>query len=336
MTIETRRNAMHNWERIEYPIRVAWYRAKLALGIEPISDKNFLPHDFAMRLERGILPRNARFTIAGRNDGIGMQAMARLSGLHFAHIYGAKYVDTPFSQVGHISEKGLNTIPAWEELLNLGKGEEPLAGRQSQILDYADYISNRKAWRPDSILRFQQFFWLYRRHPDLLDESAHIFQAKYNWPEPSSRRVFTVAVHVRRGDVGKNKNSLRYTRDDRILRAVGLVEETLSGLNLPYQITVHSQGERKDFSEFIARGYDLNLEDNAIIAMQHLIESDVLIMAKSSFSYLAALYNRGVKLYEPTFNPCLPSWISRKSDGRFDMLKFRHVLQTRFGSSPVI
>jgi len=315
-------DTVSKWKRLEYPVRKAWYHTKLAIGIEPKSDKNFLAHDFAMRLERGLLPPDARFTVAGRPDGVGMQGMARLSGLLFAHVFGATYVDTPFTSVDHVTNREGGSVGAWESLLNLGRGEESIAGREDRIVYYADFLAGRERWREDTILRVPQCFWLYRRHPQLLDRSTGIFQSKYDWPERPAAPELSVAVHVRRGDVGKNKNSMRYTENPVILRAIGGIEETLKTLGLPYRVTVHSQGDPQDFQEFTRRGYALSLEEDAIIAMRAFIESDVLLMSKSSFSYLAAIYNRGVKLYYPTFNPCLPGWIRLRKNGAFDQARF--------------
>jgi hypothetical protein len=305
-------------DRLEYSIRSPWYHTKLALGIEPKSDKNFMCHDFAVKLMRGILPNNARFTIAGRGDGVGMQGMARLSGLVFANIFGCCYVDTPFAQVDHITNRPHGSTDAWEKLFNLGRGEICISACQDPIIEYSEFLAGREKWNSNAILRLPQCFWLYRRHPELLDQAAHLFQKKYDWPDEILNSTVSVAIHIRRGDVGKDKNSMRYTENSIVMRAISGVEQTLKRLNLDYQVTVHSQGESKHFSEFADRGYHLNLEEDAIIAMRHLIESDVLLMSKSSFSYLAAIYNKGVKLYYPTFNPCLPSWIRMKTSGLFD------------------
>lgn len=321
-------NPLFIWERLEYPIRLAWYHFKLGIGLEPKSDKNFLPHDFAMRLESGKLPSDTRFTIAGRQDGVGMQAMARLSGVHFADVFGAIYVDTPFDIVDHVTNRDFGSTEAWEKLLNIGQGEVSIAGHDDKVIDYADFLAGRKKLKPDSILRLQQCFWLYRRHPDSLDRSVHLFHERYNWPKRSSTTL-SIAVHIRRGDVGKKRNALRYTSNDRVMRAIAGVESVLQQLGRPYEVTVHSQGRPEEFTEFTARGYTLNLEEDALIAMKHFVESDIFVMSKSSLSYLAALYNRGIKLYEPTFNPCLPSWIARKANGDFDKTRLYAALNDR-------
>lgn len=320
---------------LEYSVRFAWYQTKLRLNIEPKSDKNFLAHDFAVRLVRGLLPSDTRFTIAGRGDGVGMQGMARLSGLLFSHVFGASYVDTPFSDIEHVTNRTTGSVQAWEKLLNLGRGEMSISSGDDCIIDYVNFLAGRETWSPACILRIPQCFWLYRRHPNLLDQAAHIFSSKYDWCKKTPNSHLSVAVHVRRGDVGANKNSMRYTENSVVLRTIAGVERTLKSMNLAYSVTVHSQGAPADFSEFTSRGYALNLEEDAIIAMRHFIESDVFLMSKSSFSYLSATYNKGVKLYLPTFNPCLPSWIKMNSNGDFNSSRLARAIELHLISQNV-
>ena len=43
--------------------------------------------------------------------------------------------------------------------------------------------------------------------------------------------------------------------------------------------------------------------------LRHLTEADLLVTAKSSFSYVAALLNPGLVLYEPFWHGPIPGWI---------------------------
>jgi hypothetical protein len=61
--------------------------------------------------------------------------------------------------------------------------------------------------------------------------------------------------------------------------------------------------------------------------MQELIEADILIMAKSSFSYVSALLSDGIKIYEPWLGyPPLGSWVILGPNGEFDCVAFERQL----------
>jgi len=310
--------------RIEVAARYAWFKFKYLLGQNIGVDKNFLAGHAAICLSKGHLPQGTRITCAGRRDGVGMQAMARISGMNFAKAFGATYVDSTFPRLDHAPNDQQDWCSAWESCLNLGKGEVGRDDGDYVVVDYSDYLLNKVPIDERTVLRFQQCYWLNRHYPDSLDAISDSLRAKFRLP-PTSREQnqIVVAVHVRRGDVGNTRNNLRFTPNGAIVRTIESLRATIEKSGAKATFQVHSQGPESDFREFSAIGCELYLDSDAIWTMERLVASDVLIMSKSSFSYVAALINRGVKFYEPTFNPPLSSWIVRKRDGTFDE---RHAL----------
>jgi hypothetical protein len=68
------------------------------------------------------------------------------------------------------------------------------------------------------------------------------------------------------------------------------------------------------------------IEADQIWIMQKSIEADILIMAKSCFSYVAALLSDGIKIYEEWHFPPLSSWVIRGANGKFDSEAFERQL----------
>jgi hypothetical protein len=83
-------------------------------------------------------------------------------------------------------------------------------------------------------------------------------------------------------------------------------------------IRIFSQGAPEDFKEFAAFGPEFHLDKPAIWTFHQLVEADVLIMARSAFSFVAGILSEGIKLYEPFQERPLPNWIVRDANGRFD------------------
>ena len=77
---------------------------------------------------------------------------------------------------------------------------------------------------------------------------------------------------------------------------------------------------------------DSHAFERLLDVLLHLVEADVLVMAKSSFSYIAAILNAGVKIYEPNFDPPQSTWVVRSRDGSFDKLRLRERLDAYLGA----
>jgi hypothetical protein len=319
--------------RIEVTVRHAWFKLKTLLRLNTGVDKNFFAGDAAIRLSRGILPQGVRITCAGRRDGLGKQATARISGLNFAKAFGATYVDSPFVRLGHSPGDMKSWVTAWENRFNFGKDEERIGDRPYRVIDYADYLLNGHEITDDVVLRFQQCYWFNRRYPDSFQAIAGSLRDKFGAAsrKPDRQRLI-VAVHVRRGDVSANKNAQRFTPNTSILHTITSLRTILDDMGVTPVLQVFSEGKADDFADFARAGCELHLDTDALWTMQQLVEADVLVMAKSSFSYIAAILNAGVKIYEPNFDPPQSTWVVRSRDGSFDKLRLRERLDAYLGA----
>lgn len=305
--------------RVNIAIRSFWYRFKLVIRQNVMVDKNYFAGDAAVKLITGVLPQGVRITCDGRRDGIGMQALSRISGINFARSFGATYVHTPLSIVGHAPGDMFTWAQAWENLFNFERHGEKYDPDHHIIVDYADYLQGRLSLSSKTVLRFQQCWWFNRRYPDsftnILAQLQNYFHSVKRQTIPGQ---ISVAVHVRRGDVSTKKNAYRYTPNNRIIRTIDCLCDSAQEAGLDLTFEIHSQGNASDFEVFVERGYRLHLNEDTLVTMQSLASADVLIISKSSFSYVAALLNSGIKVFEPTFNPPMSEWITIKRDGTFD------------------
>jgi len=136
-----------------------------------------------------------------------------------------------------------------------------------------------------------------------------------------------VALHVRRGDVElSGPTAPRATSNEwyvRVMRAAAAKGPTFFGKPGPADFHVYSEGEPEDFADLVAAGATLHLgagsvrvngpqtrwaTSEALQAMADLVSADVLVMARSSFSFLPAVYSRGVVLYQKFWVRPLPGW----------------------------
>jgi hypothetical protein len=58
-----------------------------------------------------------------------------------------------------------------------------------------------------------------------------------------------------------------------------------------------------------------------------MARADVLVISKSSFSYLAGLINKSsIVVYHPFEHPCLPGWLLADASGHLDQRKLKRQL----------
>lgn len=324
----------HKWENFA---RRHWYGFKLFARQNVKVDKNFFASDAAMRLTAGMLPKGVRITCAGRSDGAGMQALAYMSTINFAKAFGAVYVHSPFSLVDHAPGDMRQWAAAWEGQFNFGQGVQKLDHASDIVVDYADYLSGKHKLCARSVLRFQQCWWLNRRYPDSFQACLRTFGERFRHiDQASDSDRLVVAVHVRRGDVANDLNAARFTPNTNIVARIARLQRVLAALKLDYVVDVYSQGDPDAFEAFSQLGCRLHLDADAVWTMRRLAKADVLVMAKSSFSYAAALVSPGVKIYEPTFNPPLSDWIIARRDGWFDEALLKRQLWRHPRGNPAI
>src|SRR5262249_51260143 len=79
--------------------------------------------------------------------------------------------------------------------------------------------------------------------------------------------------------------------------------------------------ELGDFAGLNVPGVEIFSDVDAIWSMQQMIEADIFIMSKSSFSYVAATISDGIKIGEDCYPP-LSGWIIVNSNGEFDRIAF--------------
>jgi len=126
---------------------------------------------------------------------------------------------------------------------------------------------------------------------------------------PALRGIARIAVHMRRGDVSESSNAERFATTESMVAIIERITAEVSARGLQPNIALYSQGVPHDFAALTERfQIDLQINQDPIWTMERLIESEVLVMAKSSFSYVAALLNRGAVYYQPFWHKPMSHW----------------------------
>ena len=103
-----------------------------------------------------------------------------------------------------------------------------------------------------------------------------------------------VAIHIRRGDVDSEETG-RYTKNDDYVKIIDRLKITYP----LYTIKIFSEGKFEDFQDLGLAEECFLLNIDVAATFHSLVSAKVLISAKSSFSYAAALLNENT-VYHPT------------------------------------
>jgi hypothetical protein len=171
---------------------------------------------------------------------------------------------------------------------------------------------------------------------------------------PRRGRPLRVAIHVRQGDL-LVVDSHRMLPHGYFVAVAQRVAAALDAVGVDYRMELHTELPTREFTvtpghlgivgdisapvvlrpemssldEFsVLPNLGLFVNERAIDCLRKLATADILVMSRSSFSYLAAILNRnGVVLYHPFWHSGPSSWIPVGPNGDFDQLVLQKAAQ---------
>lgn len=200
------------------------------------------------------------FTSTDRVDGIGAQALGKITTRVMATALDQDYVHTNFANLEHCDERMTPAAycQSWETILKIGTN----ASRRDKYLNVVnccatDSVATIKTqpFRPSYLYCFRDansFVQAFREElvepwQRVIQDIRHQFYASQP-PRPSSERVI-VAVHIRRGDV-KEKSTVtsnRWLADEYYANVMKEIERQYKNV----YFTIVSEGSHSDFKYFV-------------------------------------------------------------------------------------
>lgn len=288
---------------LRYLRSVAKNVVKAALGRAPhFSDGDILFRQYVRQLIGG--RKISKITcMCSTREGAGSQALMTMRALRFTRTHGLVYAHTPFRDIHHADRPMRDWAAAWETQFNLGAGE---------TTDTHDAIN------------FAFTFPVLQALFDIEDDDMPFdealvrdFRRKYRLDKPRRTNAPpSVCVHVRR----RNRHDF-HSEDDTdmecLVRVVAQVRATLGKLQTPHTLRVFSQGDPADFRALELPESALFLDANPIWSMREMIDADLLVTTRGSFSYVTGLLCDGIVLADGSF-PSLRDWLTYDAGGGFD------------------
>jgi len=317
---------------LAYLGRHAWVSFKKTVGLSRRNDRTFYVDRFARALRSGRLGRNYKILATGKNDGAGSQAQAAMSAICFAQAFGLQYVHRPFTVVEHAEGPMREWVRQCEAYFNLGAGAQTLAACSDPVVPLDELLMAPDKWPDTAIVAAPHYLHYCNQDPEAWERVQPLLRGKF-WRNktPQESGPFTIALHVRRGDVSTDNQKVarNFTPNATFLRTLESIMDAVAiDVSGGARIELFSQGDPAIFEDFVRFGCELRLDEPALATHRALLEADVLIMSKGAFSYTGGVLNAGITLYDPQKYRPLQDWIVRAPDGSFDKQRFRERLET--------
>ncbi len=272
--------------------------------------------------------------IPNRGAGIGHQMANWIAGYWFAKKLQLNFTHIPFSTPEWESFLGFGSEEVLESDLSKGQGYKrvklPLfdESKENEVKVIKGIVSSYSGKKVIFIAEQDQFYKDQFGVIDDIKNKYHRASVRLNDDFIFSKNTFNIAIHVRRGDivVGQDDNNqnltMRWQNNDYFVNVLSSVIKNLK-TKRPISIYLFSQGEIKDFSEFEKfKNINFCLDMGAKNTFAHMVEADLLITSKSSFSYKPALLSNGIKVCPKVFWHGYPNdknWILADDDGCLDV-----------------
>jgi hypothetical protein len=264
--------------------------------------------------------------------GIGHQMANWIAGYWFAQQFKLPFAHIPFSN------------SKWESFLGFGEGEITVVdlldkGYKKVTLplfdeyNVAEVALQQKiiaSYNHKKIVFVAEQDQFYKDQFGVMETILHKFQ---NAPSRKMEHLifdtesFNIAIHVRRGDivVGQENHNpnllLRWQGNGYFEKVLKKAVENIK-TKKPTAIYLFSQGHKNDFPEFEQfENLHFCLDMNAQDSFLHMVNADLLITSKSSFSYKPALLNTRIKICPQDFwhgYPDTVDWILADENGDFE------------------
>lgn len=220
------------------------------------------------------------YTVTGKSDGFGAQYQAIMSGIAYCKFKNYNYIHTPFKKIAHNGNiKSLNNFIGIPNLNSKNNINIDIKRSYSKKVHQSKNPS--KYYTSDVINILRNYYY---------STSKPVIEPK------------DIAIHIRRGDA-KNMPA-RHTSNNDYIKIIKFFKEKYP----KYNIVIFSEGSIEDFDSLNNTNVSFQLNESIEKTFHELVSAKILVSARSSFSYAAAILNSNEVYYIDFWHKPLDHW----------------------------
>lgn len=269
----------------------------------------------------------------GVKDGGGAQLLRQLSTIAFTNAFGFNYIHTPLSGVSHNHNNDDEWTDKWETFFQLSNFSKAEYNKKNEFIHFKNAIDLIPTLLKNDSAESDQFYTVYDCHTfinrnisfyeDIRAKLRHYYEENerpknllYN------KNILNVAIHVRRGDINEEQHPERFTSAKKLGKVIQQIEDVL--VSNQFKISIFCEEKQNDLEKLVSRNIQTIYHLDIFDVLDHLIHADLLVTSKSTVSYVPAIVNKGIILYEPFWHAPLQHWLNMEID-------FRESLRIKLG-----
>ena len=259
------------------------------------------------------------------NEGVGAQYQRIIGLLSIAKHHNLKFIHNMIT-VGHNYENDPEWDKKWDNFFNIKSiayvcNDDGCNSIISEVINYnhLNYIKQNLNIKIQSTLPFDiidkepnKYYKIiqndirYAYNQNSLNKSLHLFNNRVN-----------IAIHIRvindYDDVNEFDNFYnsigRFTvKEEEYIKLIEYFQSTYPHSDVHIFSQKNITQRYKSLTQ--QKNIYLHLDTDAFDTFHHLCNADILVISKSSFSYLAGIYNKNKVVYFPFHHPPLDDWIN--------------------------
>jgi len=233
-----------------------------------------------------------------RIDGFGAQYLNIIYFILYAYHHNLEYAHENIKNMEHNYNNDDNFIKNMNEFMNIENNymdkskinhDDIINIQQSEI--YRDIQENIDVYLSDNpaLNKIKKCFWSNKN-------KNHYNNDKFN-----------VAVHIRRHNIHDSRIDGTNTSDEYYLYVIRHIREKYKTKNIQFHI--YSQGNIENFNQYIFDDTVFHINEELRSTFVGFVSADILVLSRSSFSYIAAFLSDGEIYYIDHLSKPIKNWI---------------------------
>lgn len=277
---------------------------------------------------------------SGGKDGGGAQLLRQLSTIAFTKAFGFSYIHTPLSEVSHNQENDDEWTNKWENFFQLSNFSTSDFNENIEFSHFKDAIDLIPTLLKIDQAETDRFYSVYdchsfiNRNISFYEDIRAELRQYYEESERSknllyNKNILNVAIHVRRGDINKEQHPERFTSIKKLGKVIQQIEDVLG--EKKFIISIFCEEKQKDLEQLVSKNVQTIYHLDIFDVLDHLIHADLLVTSKSTVSYVPAIVNKGIIIYEHFWHAPLQDWLEMEKDFRESLtIKLRKLYPGKF------
>jgi hypothetical protein len=263
-------------------------------------------------------------TYSKQTDGMGAQYQRIIGIICLAMKYDCRYLHSRITQMEHLPQpccEYLNNIEDFFQIHNHFAGMDDRMSFDS-IIDLDRNITEAILLEYKNMAASKNILLTIHHAYSMFDKNTQLYEIGMPFLNSIKKNIelpeyhipgVKIAIHIRRGDVSSHMNAERYVplyHFQKIINALSILHKNAHF----FIFTEISPENASEFIDFQNANKNISLkmmtDMNILTTLEYLIKADVLVMSKSSFSYVAGLYNQNTVFYMDFWHAKLDRWKS--------------------------